>query len=182
MPIKKCPECGGKVSSTLDTCPHCGYRLKEVVEPEVIDVIDTPKEVVLANRKKCDNETIGIVLLIVGVVATGFIVGIFLIVIGALMWVDASNNNKNTHEIASYDVENRKVKLYTVNGEKREVNPEDILGFSNSFINSSLQARIKIESGSTTLTLGGCDTENLERFKKALEEIKNGTFNPASYL
>ena len=29
MAIIKCPECGQEVSSFAETCPHCGYRLKE---------------------------------------------------------------------------------------------------------------------------------------------------------
>ena len=27
MPIIVCPECGGKVSTTLSACPHCGYKI-----------------------------------------------------------------------------------------------------------------------------------------------------------
>lgn len=29
MALIKCPECGREVSDTAETCPHCGYRLKE---------------------------------------------------------------------------------------------------------------------------------------------------------
>lgn len=26
MSARNCPECGGLVASTIDVCPHCGYR------------------------------------------------------------------------------------------------------------------------------------------------------------
>lgn len=26
MPVRICPDCCGKVSTTLDTCPHCGFH------------------------------------------------------------------------------------------------------------------------------------------------------------
>jgi predicted RNA-binding Zn-ribbon protein involved in translation (DUF1610 family) len=29
MALIKCPECRHEVSDTAETCPHCGYRLKE---------------------------------------------------------------------------------------------------------------------------------------------------------
>ena len=29
MALIKCPECGHDVSDTAETCPNCGYRLKE---------------------------------------------------------------------------------------------------------------------------------------------------------
>ena len=32
MPIIICPECGGKVSTTLSACPHCGYKIDNNVE------------------------------------------------------------------------------------------------------------------------------------------------------
>ena len=28
MALMKCPECGNDVSTSAETCPHCGYRLK----------------------------------------------------------------------------------------------------------------------------------------------------------
>ena len=31
MGIKICPDCGGKVSETLSTCPHCGYSYSPTV-------------------------------------------------------------------------------------------------------------------------------------------------------
>ena len=32
MAVIKCPECGGMVSDTCETCPHCGYRIVEKTE------------------------------------------------------------------------------------------------------------------------------------------------------
>ena len=30
MSLITCPECGGKVSTTADACPHCGWRLDKI--------------------------------------------------------------------------------------------------------------------------------------------------------
>jgi predicted amidophosphoribosyltransferase len=35
MALEVCPECGGKVSSTAHSCPHCGYTV-DVEEPVVV--------------------------------------------------------------------------------------------------------------------------------------------------
>lgn len=29
MALTECPKCGGKISSTAESCPHCGYDFKE---------------------------------------------------------------------------------------------------------------------------------------------------------
>lgn len=34
MALTECKECGGKVSTEADSCPHCGYREKKVEEPK----------------------------------------------------------------------------------------------------------------------------------------------------
>ncbi len=34
MAVVNCPECGGKVSQTLETCPHCGFRLDLEIRAE----------------------------------------------------------------------------------------------------------------------------------------------------
>lgn len=41
MNVRICPECGGKVASTLTNCPHCGHRMAPVEPPRPI--IPEPK-------------------------------------------------------------------------------------------------------------------------------------------
>lgn len=36
MSIIKCPECKGKVSSSAEICPHCGYKISNIQNVEVI--------------------------------------------------------------------------------------------------------------------------------------------------
>lgn len=40
MPIIICPECGGKVSTTLTACPHCGFKIEGAI-PEAPIANDT---------------------------------------------------------------------------------------------------------------------------------------------
>ena len=40
MPIIICPECGGKVSTTLTNCPHCGFKIDGAI-PEAPVANDT---------------------------------------------------------------------------------------------------------------------------------------------
>jgi double zinc ribbon protein len=40
--IVPCPECNGKVSSTVPACPHCGY----VMNPTAADPLEDPERVV----------------------------------------------------------------------------------------------------------------------------------------
>ena len=37
MALISCPECGGKVSSTASTCPHCGYVFSEEEKEKLIN-------------------------------------------------------------------------------------------------------------------------------------------------
>jgi hypothetical protein len=37
MAIRSCPECNGKVSSTVPACPHCGFALGEAPEKQAGD-------------------------------------------------------------------------------------------------------------------------------------------------
>lgn len=34
MPLISCPECGQQISTSAETCPHCGYPMKERVVTE----------------------------------------------------------------------------------------------------------------------------------------------------
>lgn len=45
MALIKCPECGKDVSTAAETCPHCGFPIKnKVKEPaEIIDTTNYPK-------------------------------------------------------------------------------------------------------------------------------------------
>ena len=45
MALIKCPECKSTISSTAETCPHCGYKLtQEEVEKALLDAeYDPPK-------------------------------------------------------------------------------------------------------------------------------------------
>ena len=50
MALTKCPECGKEVSTSAETCPHCGYPLKKVQKEE--PVLDTVGKTILRDRKR----------------------------------------------------------------------------------------------------------------------------------
>lgn len=43
MALIKCPECGGTVSDSATTCPHCGYPLKKKTNTTVRIKINAPE-------------------------------------------------------------------------------------------------------------------------------------------
>ncbi len=46
MALIKCPECGKDVSTSAETCPHCGYSLKKQQAPQTARPISYEQQTV----------------------------------------------------------------------------------------------------------------------------------------
>lgn len=80
MALIHCPECNSQVSDTADTCPNCGFNLKN---QEPFDPISNPLSEPFYNKKKATGELIGAIsCIVVGIPLVPFIIGIFIILVG----------------------------------------------------------------------------------------------------
>lgn len=84
MALIKCPECKKNISTTVDTCPHCGYKLSaedkilaETVDPNrsSVDNYTSSYQYQPINNRYYDSGSTGI----------GFILGFFLGIIGLII-------------------------------------------------------------------------------------------------
>lgn len=59
MALIKCPECGNDVSTSTDTCPHCGFPFKKSikVESKPIENYPKPKNITWIQKLKIKLET-----------------------------------------------------------------------------------------------------------------------------
>ncbi len=83
MALITCPECGKEISNTAESCPHCGYILKKDTQPRTQSTSLNDKEanpvlgaILIAG---------GIFILIFGLIAFGFIFGIFVAIAAFVM-------------------------------------------------------------------------------------------------
>lgn len=52
MALTKCPECGKEVSTSAETCPHCGYPLKvNQADKALVEETEHLSKVYLKNQK-----------------------------------------------------------------------------------------------------------------------------------
>ena len=74
MAIIKCPECGKEISDTVDTCIHCGYKIKNNKEDD-------------DNKNKKFNPLI-------------FVIALVLIIIGISLFfiINSKNNGTETNK------------------------------------------------------------------------------------
>lgn len=56
MPVRICPDCGGKVSTTLTTCPHCGYQFSEAELASSSEPITPAEFRCIINIKRNENK------------------------------------------------------------------------------------------------------------------------------
>lgn len=50
MSLIKCPECNKEISNTIDSCPHCGFKLKKIsnhYKEDIITIQQTSKKIKL---------------------------------------------------------------------------------------------------------------------------------------
>ena len=88
MSLIKCPECSKAISSTVDSCPHCGYRLTQMEINQALDdakinpvsVDDQqPGTVIVRNEVVSDNSEER------GTWGGGFFLGLILGLIGLII-------------------------------------------------------------------------------------------------
>lgn len=178
MAIIMCPECGGKVSDTLDACPHCGYRFKETESSYSSVKKYQSKQVVLANRNRNGTATgAGIFLIVFGLFFVIAIIGIFLVILGINNISEAKANNENRHECAYYDLEKKKIILYSYDGVKHIVEPSDIIYASHPAGTENMM--VKLSNQNKKIDCGNCPKQGVRRFNEYLEQIKEGSFDPS---
>lgn len=176
MALIKCPECGHDISTNADFCPNCGYKMKNVAFQEE----KKSKLLVLASRDRNGTSVgAGIFLIVFGVFCVVFFVGVFLILAGINNISEASANNNNKHECAYYDVENRKIILYSYNGDRFVVEPEDIIDNSHHAGTENMFVKIRVGDKTKRIDCGNCSRNGSVQFKQHVEQIKNNTFDPS---
>ena len=80
MALIKCKECGKELSDQAESCPNCGYKLKEVEIPKVI-------------VEKSNTSRTGTILCIVG---GSLLLGFAIIVVIAMLMPSTTTPKENT--------------------------------------------------------------------------------------
>jgi len=123
MSLLKCPECGKDVSSTLDACPHCGYKInkKEEIIKENID-----KPTIVIKRNANVPSTVSIVYIIIGLLLLIGIFGLIFLVLGIWMQSMISKNNSQAKDILYYDSNNNVFIAYDIKGKEYKIAKDNI--------------------------------------------------------
>lgn len=80
MALIYCPECNHQVSDTAETCPNCGFDLKN---KQPFEVVSNPLSDAFYNKNKAKGELIGgICCITCGIPLVPFIIGVFFILVG----------------------------------------------------------------------------------------------------
>ena len=84
MSIIRCPECKQMISSTVESCPHCGYTLSSIEREAAIDdaklhpiTINDPQQKTIVIEKKGEEDQ--------GSAGGGFVLSFFLGIIGLII-------------------------------------------------------------------------------------------------
>ena len=156
MAVIICPECEGKVSSTLSACPHCGFKFTsktvendlntnkmEINQKPTLTKSDSCPLVTVLKRKTTVPTTISVLFIffgvffpIIGIVlrALGIVIivwaaafGIAFFVGGFVFQSQINKNNQQPKEIVYYNKSNQTFLLYDYNGNRYELTKETIL-------------------------------------------------------
>ena len=164
MALIKCPECGQEISDTCDRCIHCGYRLKK-----------ENQQYILARRLRIDNEqTMGIVLLVLGIVTAFFLLGIILIIIGVSKLSKGSKESSCHYEIAYYNDGTGKVTFYSPDEDSLVVGAEEITKVRHTE-DCELYVTSALSNGE--FYCGKCSKAECDRLEDYLNKIKFGEFH-----
>ena len=89
MSLIRCPECNKAISSTVDSCPHCGYRLTQMEIDQALEearrnpvsIDQQPGTVIVRNEIGSDDSEGR------GIWGGGFVLGFLLGLIGLIIGV-----------------------------------------------------------------------------------------------
>ena len=179
MALIKCPECNHDLSTTAEFCPHCGYRGVLLSKAETSN--SKHELIVLANRNRNGTAVgAGVFLIVFGALFAILIIGLFLIFLGINNISESNSNNNNKQECAYYDIDNRKIILYSYNGVRYVVKPEDIIDNYHPAGTENMLVVINLDGKKKRIDCGNCSKEGSVQFKKYIQQIKDGTFDPES--
>lgn len=91
----KCPECKQTISSTVDACPHCGYKISEEQKKRAIEeAVTVPSK----NQTQSDYKS-------QGSFGAGFAIGFFLSFIGLIIAHAIKQSKTKRGALAGFIVE-----------------------------------------------------------------------------
>lgn len=104
MSLIKCPECKGTISSTVDSCPHCGYRLSLTEkEAAIADAeINPPKTPSSNTQTQFPNSTNSSVVEDEGSSGGGFALGFLLGIIGLIIAIAIGKKNTKSGAVGGF--------------------------------------------------------------------------------
>lgn len=190
----KCPECQKEISEHAKCCPHCGYPINETKPGENSSKLKSftvayrggPGSIIAATIFIGILSLIfsgaGITLLaVLGTDTAATVIGIILVVLGAVMLISfivyisyfVRNASNMSHNCIEYDAEKDKLVLCTLYGEIIEIDVDDYVSLKdNFFTDNMLYFTYKTkECGNIQVKLGYCSNRNEIRNNIAL--IKN---------
>lgn len=166
MTLIKCLECGGMVSSTCESCPHCGCKIDSTINTTVVQN-DKPTVVVL--KRNCSvPTTLPLIEIIIGILLSVAIIGLAFLLVGIWTAVMINKNNAQSKEILYFNRENNEFIGYDIKGKKYNISIQ------------SARSNIKVQQGANGYTgviynkkvqLGWIETSESRKLRDFLDQL-----------
>lgn len=170
MALIKCPECGKEVSDLAESCPYCGYNLGG--EANSAGAMNDKVVIAARNREAStkDNQTMGIIMLVIGAVLITMLIGIVFLIIGIVMLMKKPADLEVKHDCAYYSPKHRKVIFYNEQDEEIIVDPEQVVSINRK--GDKLFASLLFSNVVNSHCIGTCSEQEVERCKAYIVDLK----------
>lgn len=168
MALIKCPECGEKVSTQAEACPHCGYVYNPRYDYEYLSKC----EVLYTGPKHSayrESATPDVLFILLGIVLIPIIIGVIIIIAAVVDLSNRRNFPERNNDAMYYDKPRKEIIIYSYRSNVRHVMTiNDIIEIERK--RSSLWVNYIVADGTINTTLFG--SYNEMQCKALLERLK----------